>query len=56
LQWVREHWLTSGTVGVAVSLLGLWLQRRGETQRDQHDRAQRSAEAMAQQARLLRAH
>jgi hypothetical protein len=62
LHWLRENWLTSaalsviaGFAGVAATLGVFWRQRRGEDQRARQDRAQRSVEAKAQQARLLRA-
>jgi hypothetical protein len=63
LHWLRENWLTpaalsviAGFAGVAVTIGVFWWQRRGEDQRARQDRAQRSVEAKAQQARLLRAH
>jgi TPR repeat protein len=46
LHWVRQHWLTSGALGVLATLLGFWLQRR-ERQRTER---QRAAEQARQQA------
>jgi hypothetical protein len=54
LHWVRQHWLTSGALGVLATLFGFWLQRR-ERQRSERQRAaeqgRQEATAQAERAR-----
>jgi hypothetical protein len=50
LHWVRVHWLTLGSLGVAVTLLGLGLRRRGDRRRVEREQANRAAEQVRQTA------
>lgn len=59
LHWIRVHWLTSSSVGVAVALLAVLLgisQRRSERQRAEREQAERTNMAQAARRALLAAH
>lgn len=59
LHWLRMHWLTSGSVGVAVTLLGVLVglsQRRTERQRAEREQVKRIDSAQAAKLALLAAH
>jgi TPR repeat protein len=48
LHWARVHWLTSGALGVVVTLLGLWLQRRDRERTERHKAVQVREELLAE--------
>jgi uncharacterized protein len=50
LHWIRVHWLTSGAVGIMVTLLVYVVQRRTELQRIRADQQQQAIAARAVEA------
>jgi hypothetical protein len=54
LHWLREHWLTSGALGVLATLVGFWLQRRERQRTERHKAAEQARQEAAAQAERAR--